>query len=405
MGKNKMLSKLNLKDYNNELEIVLEKKAFSSDVKNLLLSMLYKVEVSYKDYKAVKRDVTDKEGFIETIISTIRNDCEQIEFIKPQEGTKNYEILFEEKKIVCYQNEISLLEALLALSKKYFWIDKEYDALALPMQDLLIKGYEEDKLEIITDFDGWSWNPKQGRMYDEIYTYCYQILRILKGNSFLYNWKRDRRTETDYLQEIRKYSENLYWCLYKIAILQFSKDAKQKKKVLAAKEKFVQELARMDNKSEYLKEIYEKKRKVHQRIKQYDTIMSNQELLLEEFQKRNALLTEEKKIFSVSDLVDCLQKEREDSTTQLQELTALADPKNYIEKARKLKDKIELIEQAEISFGTKEKIQKAIMESKQELAEIFFACLEYELEKAETKKEVLEILYQFRYYQCFARNR
>ena len=60
----KMLSKLNLKDYNNELETVLEKKAFSIDAKNLLLSMLYKIEVGYKDYKTVKRDVTSKEGFI-----------------------------------------------------------------------------------------------------------------------------------------------------------------------------------------------------------------------------------------------------------------------------------------------------------------------------------------------------
>ena len=46
MEKNKILAKLNLKmkDYNNELEKILENKFFSYDVKNLLLSMLYKIE-------------------------------------------------------------------------------------------------------------------------------------------------------------------------------------------------------------------------------------------------------------------------------------------------------------------------------------------------------------------------
>ena len=43
------------KDYNRELEKILEKKNFSKDTKNLLLSMFYKLEISYNDYYAVKR--------------------------------------------------------------------------------------------------------------------------------------------------------------------------------------------------------------------------------------------------------------------------------------------------------------------------------------------------------------
>ena len=43
MEKNKILSKFNIdiKDYNNELEKILESKLFSYDVKNLLLSFYY----------------------------------------------------------------------------------------------------------------------------------------------------------------------------------------------------------------------------------------------------------------------------------------------------------------------------------------------------------------------------
>ena len=46
-----------LKDYNVELEEVLDSKYFSSNIKNLLLNMVYKIENSYADYKEVKRCV------------------------------------------------------------------------------------------------------------------------------------------------------------------------------------------------------------------------------------------------------------------------------------------------------------------------------------------------------------
>ncbi len=61
MPKEKIFSKLKDKDYNNLLEQILEKKDFSSTGKNLILSILYKMETNYNDYKMVKRDVSDKE--------------------------------------------------------------------------------------------------------------------------------------------------------------------------------------------------------------------------------------------------------------------------------------------------------------------------------------------------------
>ena len=46
-----------LKDYNSELEEILDRKYFSSSIKNLLLSMIYKIENSYNDYATIKRVV------------------------------------------------------------------------------------------------------------------------------------------------------------------------------------------------------------------------------------------------------------------------------------------------------------------------------------------------------------
>ena len=45
-----------LKDYNEILEAVLDKKYFSSNIKNLLLNMIYKLEIAYPDYVEIKRN-------------------------------------------------------------------------------------------------------------------------------------------------------------------------------------------------------------------------------------------------------------------------------------------------------------------------------------------------------------
>ena len=52
--KEDIFSKLNIKDYNNQLEKILENKSFSEDAKNILLTILYKIETSYEDYSKVK---------------------------------------------------------------------------------------------------------------------------------------------------------------------------------------------------------------------------------------------------------------------------------------------------------------------------------------------------------------
>ena len=55
-----ILSKLTSNEYNNKLEEILETKVYSTEVKNLLLSMLYKIENGYEDYIKVKADAEEK---------------------------------------------------------------------------------------------------------------------------------------------------------------------------------------------------------------------------------------------------------------------------------------------------------------------------------------------------------
>ena len=59
--KEKFLDRIVKKDYNNELETILETKKFDENAKNLLLNILYKIEAAYKDYEKVKVKSKTKE--------------------------------------------------------------------------------------------------------------------------------------------------------------------------------------------------------------------------------------------------------------------------------------------------------------------------------------------------------
>ena len=80
--KQNFLEKIVKKDYNNELEKILEEKDFSENAKSALLSILYKIEASYKDVETVKKDIETKEEYIEKFINIIKNKCNSIQIIK-----------------------------------------------------------------------------------------------------------------------------------------------------------------------------------------------------------------------------------------------------------------------------------------------------------------------------------
>ena len=122
--KKNLLEKLVKKDYNNELEKILEEKQFGENVKSTLLSILYKVEASYKDYQTVKKDVENKEEYISNILEIIKNNCNSIKIIKmsdkenqiPNNKTyiinkenESYKIKIYDSESLEYEKEIKLL--------------------------------------------------------------------------------------------------------------------------------------------------------------------------------------------------------------------------------------------------------------------------------------------------------
>lgn len=161
MPKEDILKKINLKDYNNILENILEQKDFSEDAKNLLLSMLYRIENGYNDYKTVKVNVNQKSYFLEKIVSTIKEKCKKIELIKPlseeskilEENKSNFIIEKDKGKIICYPNEKMLFEALISLSQEEIELEEKYKLYKNGIEEVLYKGSLMNYAEVIRDFN------------------------------------------------------------------------------------------------------------------------------------------------------------------------------------------------------------------------------------------------------------
>ena len=241
MAREDLFSKFNIKDYNNQLETILENKSFSESTKNILLNILYKMETAYDDYKKVKVCVDLKKEILENIIGIIENNCKQIEIIKPKIngetklGNKKYLIEKNNKKIISYPNEKNVFYALNHLDDEKFKIDENFIILKEPMEILLNSGYISDKEEIIRDFDGWTWNILPSEIENHTYNLVYQNIRILLGNEFLQNCINNKM---DFINEFEKNlnkieihgkETNIANQIYKLSILESIKAENNKK--------------------------------------------------------------------------------------------------------------------------------------------------------------------------------
>lgn len=408
--KKEIFSKINRKDYNNILEEILEKKDFSKDVKNLLLSMLYKVEMSYPDYAIVKRNVKNKTDFIQDIIKKIKS-CDHIIFIKPkseqskelEENHTTFLIEKDKKTIKVYPNEKSLLYAINAFDNKRIFLPEKYNLLTIAFPELINEGNDINNVEIIRDFNAWSWNISSEEISDIKCNLIYQILQIMLGEKKLEDWFSTEKTE-DHLEKLKIELEKLYDSklvnqflniIYKLSILLcIEKNSIEKKRLLEEKEIIEKELGHMEDKKTYLSDLSNKKKKVTNNIKQIDKILNDKKRLEEEFEKRNTKLSVENQIFSLSHLTKLLIRDRKRYLKKIDEINNSLEPKNYIKNKQKFKDDYELIK--DIDRGTEEIINEEIIE----LQKVFMKSFEKQILNAEEKKEIINLAYIFRYYLC-----
>ena len=386
MGKNKILSKLNIRDYNNELEKILENKLFSYDVKNLLLSMLYKIENAYRDYETVKVEVPSKKEFIENILRIIREKALKILLVKPgapeakelEQKNVKYKVDKENGEIVCFQNEFVMLTALLKLDQTNANLEIPYDYLEEPLIELINQGRLDSMLEVVRDFNGWSWDIVTKEIGDIKGNFLYQNLLLLNGKNA--NIKKSKKMYNTIIKmSIQKYLANKENEDY---IQKFEEIKKAKK----------ERLELFEHKRDLLDKITEEKKEYTKQIEQIDRILNNNELLKKEYYERNKNLPNKEKIFSVSYLVGILEKERKKLLEGIEECNKIILPKEYVEQKSKLEEETRFLESIQIDIYRND-IVEICKEFLENVKNIIKGINE------ENKNKLITWIYKIRYYR------
>ncbi len=413
MNKENIFSKLSSKDYNNQLEKILENKDFSENVKNLLLSMLYKIQIGYKDYITVKRIVENKKNYIEEILQIIKEKCKKI--IVVEENSPEYKEMekrgvnfivdkLEQTIFLRYPNEALLLYTIYKIDDRQVYLDEKYNLIRIALSELLNAGENINNIEVIRDFNGWSWNTEIKEIPEVTTNVVYQNLVYLLGIDFIKAWVHKEEI-IDYINLVeKKLSENygeqkeqeILKTIYKISIIICtSKNENEKKRLLDEQEILQKELNKLKDKKTLLEDISNSKKELLQKIRQIDTILNDKKLLEEEYIKRNEKRAEYNKIFSISHLTEILNKERKKYLLKIDENNKLLDPKYYVEKKQDLEEQLELLADINLDENEKEKVKYNYLI---QLQKLFIQAFNIKINNAIEKETLINLIYMLRYY-------
>ncbi len=400
---------LKFQSNNNKLETVLYKKKLAGDVKNLLLSMLYNITNSYGDYANIKVNVENKNQYIEKIIGIIEK-CHNIEIVSPnsEEGKKileeNMHCMVDTyfKTIKVFGAERDMLYALFKMNDTKMYLDEKYNLLRVAIPEMLNEGRDINNIEIIRDFNAWSWNTVSKDISNIDCNLIYQNLLMLLGFDFLESWmqQENQKEQLEKLeQELKKQynSKNIqelldYICRLSIIVC-IERNKNEKKRLIDEKEWDEKELQRMQDKNALVEELTKTKKEKQKEIGKLDEIINNEDLLKKEFEERNKNLAEYKKIYSVENLLGTLKRERNKALNEIEECNKLLDAKSYVKRKEELEENLKLLKEI--------KTPKNKEKYKIKIQKLFIKCLEQNIEKIEApeqKKRAIALLRMVRYY-------
>ena len=401
MAKKGLFSKL--RDYNFILDQLLEKKRFQENTKNLLLSMFYKIETSYDDYEKIKMTSVNKSEFLEEIIGDIDLYCNQIYLLDPKKKEiqelkrKNTLALTDEreKKIYSYPTEVALLYGIVDIKPKYFFIHNKYNYIKDVFQKVLVEGSNLNKTEVIRNFNGWSWDVDGDKNINHISNLIYQELAIIFGGAFLKRWEKDASPKKDYIAEIKKrlregYDEKIMNSFYTSLLRLLFSISDNRDKYIDIYKKYVKAYNDIEDKSEYIIRISTEKIKLSKRDSKIDLILNNQELLVNEYKKRNDKLPEDKKYFNVGAFVDDLTNEKVLIERRIKQLTEMSKPSNYLAYKEDLKEKIQIMSVLENANINPEDYIKSFQKE-------IIKCIDKEIDETTEREEYIELIYKIRY--------
>lgn len=413
MKTEKFFSKLTPKDYNNQLEKILEKKGFSTNAKNLLLSMLYKIEAAYKDYETVKVMVESKNEYIEKVLKNIQSCNDIIIITKENENIAEDELEIKKKRYIVnaieekielfYPNEKNLLYAIWELDSTSIYFTEDYNLCRVALSELLNIGENINNVEVLRDFNGWSWAIQQDEIKNLWLNLIYQNLIYLLGFDAITKWIHQTEIP-NYVEVIQEHIKSEYGkeiaskllkLMCKLSIMICVTQNTNERERLRQEKKYLQEdLEKLSNKTKLLEDISNQKKIALKEIREIDKILNSDELLQQEFIKRNEKLPEYNKIFSILHLSEILNKQRKKQLAIIEENNKLIEPTYFVEYKNKKESQYELLKMADLENG--KLLDKDTMI---ELQKLFIQCMEMKVEKVTEKNDIISLIYMVRYYR------
>ena len=403
--KKTLLSKLNMKDYmkdyRNELELVLENKQFDEEAKSLLLSVFYKLDNFYKDYMSVKNECEQKNKCLENFIKLIQTKCKKISIVQPQEFKGNSKFIIDRKSgaIQCIPNEYILFYAINELREKDFDNEKFLldDFTNVCVNFVLSKGRAINATEPIRDFNGWSWNVQIDKAENINYNIIYQNLLMIYGykqlNSFIgksniVDIMHNEIVEAGYGKQGEKFVEDI---IEMCVILYNNASTDNHDKCVKYKKSLSSKIKMLTNRKEYAEDKYKSSSSISRQIKKIDQMFENIELLREEYIKD--IKNSKNEYLGLSDYVEAKEKEKEKLLKKIKENNKSLNTKKYASEQDEYQTIIayyNTVKEEEKKINTQSKLiilQKEVLE-----------CFSILISNVMQKKDAFNFVKELRYY-------
>ena len=403
-----MFKKIIKKDKNEELERILDEKQIDEQARNLLQGILYKIEVSYKDYKRAKAIEQTEEQYIDNLIINIKKKCNKIKVIKVSQKLEDEELekrlkekkfIVGEEEIISYPIEEKLLYAIEKKSNNEKILNNKYGEATIAVSDFINLGKNIDRLEVLRDFNGWSWTTVKKEIENIDANLIYQTLQILFGKEFMDNWVQDKDGIVDYFEvmsnEGKHYGkqtiERLKELLIKISMINDIKENEEFSKYVSQKLKEVKkELKTYEDTEANIERLSENRKQAMKQLKDIEKILRQESRLMAEYEKRD-------NIFNIKVLKKEFTDKRSKVLNEISEYNYLLNPMNYMKEKKELED-----EKARLDIKRTTKKQKE--ELIEEFIKIFIKCFNIKIKESTEQEEIIKLIYQFRYFMCLPYN-
>lgn len=381
-------------NYDIQLEEVLDKKEFDDEAKSLILGILYRIEESYKDYAKVKLNVKLKNEIIEEIINIIRDKCDKFEILNPENSKNKFQVDRKNKIVKVFPNEVNLLQSLYYINTQN--PKKTKSIFNKAIINTINNGEALNNTEIIRDFNGWSWNNVIDTDINKYYNLIYQDLLLLLENETLRSIINSKDIQTNLQKNMNeiygeKNANNFLELFKKCCILIYVyNNEKRKNEVIQYLDERKNELMQITNKSDFISKITIENNNNMKIVSKIENMLKSEALILKKFNKEKI----KEKYKTIENYKQTLNKMKNIKTVEINKNSKLLNPFEYVKRKNTIECEIKSLNDIVVLMKNKKSLYNTLISLQRKV----ITCLYKKIEVYDLKKELVNLIYEVRYY-------